>query len=145
MLLFWSNNLLPKFLPDLATQQVPPQQATEKLQQLLDCSCSKFFSPYRSFANSLIFFFQHQSGSNTPKQKSKDAAEEKTDLIQDPIHALIYTWSTPIVEQASSSPATLPPLLDRNKAAHTTNVYTHFICIQPNVVCGLVFFPLTQI
>jgi len=34
--------LLPKFLPDLAPQQVPPRQATEELQQLLDQSWSKF-------------------------------------------------------------------------------------------------------
>lgn len=56
---------------------MPPRQATEKLQQLFDHSCSKFFSPYQRFVSSLIFFFQQQSGSNTLKQKSKDAAEKK--------------------------------------------------------------------
>lgn len=58
--------LLPKFLPDLTTQQVPPQSATEKFQQLLDCSHSKTFSQHQSFTSRLIILFQKQSGSNAP-------------------------------------------------------------------------------
>lgn len=134
-----SNIFLPKFLPDLATQQVPPWKATEKLQQLLEvvpnssAHIKALPAAYSfSFNNSLVQIHLRKS--------------QRMQLKKDWSHPGSHTSLNNLYREHSHSRTSIffpcPPLYYwiEIKKPYATNVYTRFICVQPNVVCVLVVF-----